>query len=49
MRTLAVMAAALGLVGTIAVGTAPPAAADWYSLAFRGPPQLGGLFLLQAA
>jgi hypothetical protein len=30
MRTLAVMAAALGLVGTIAVGTAPPAAADWY-------------------
>ena len=24
------MAAALGLVGTLAVGTAPPAAADWY-------------------
>ena len=98
MRTLAVMAAALGLVGTIAVGTAPPAAADWYyghhhryynygggtwngclagpyRAAFvspiamvrgtlmdlattagvsipehsGGPPQLGGLFLLQAA
>ena len=30
MRTLAIMAAALGLVGTIAVSTAPPAAADWY-------------------
>jgi hypothetical protein len=30
MRTLAIMAAALGLVGTIAAGTAPPAAADWY-------------------
>jgi hypothetical protein len=30
MRTLAIMAAALGFVGTIAVGTAPPAAADWY-------------------
>ncbi len=30
MRSLAIMAAALGLVGTIAVATAPPAAADWY-------------------
>ena len=30
MRTLAIMAAALGLIGTIAVGTAAPAAADWY-------------------
>ena len=30
MRTLAITAAALGLVGTLAVGTAAPAAADWY-------------------
>ena len=30
MRTLAIMAAALGLIGTIAVATAAPAAADWY-------------------
>ena len=30
MRTLAIMAAILGLIGTIAVGTAAPAAADWY-------------------
>jgi hypothetical protein len=30
MRTLAIMAASLGLVGTMAVGTAVPAAADWY-------------------
>jgi len=30
MRTLAMAAAALGLVGTIAVGTTVPAAADWY-------------------
>jgi hypothetical protein len=30
MRTLAITAAALGLIGTIAVGTAVPAAADWY-------------------
>jgi hypothetical protein len=30
MRTLAILAATLGLIGTIAVGTAAPAAADWY-------------------
>jgi hypothetical protein len=30
MRTLAITAAALGLIGTIAIGTAVPAAADWY-------------------
>jgi hypothetical protein len=30
MRTLAITAAALGLVGTFAAGTAAPAAADWY-------------------
>jgi len=30
MRTLAIMAGTLGLVGTIAVGTAPQATAAWY-------------------
>jgi len=30
MRILAIMAATLGLIGTIAVGSAVPAAADWY-------------------
>jgi hypothetical protein len=30
VRTLAITAAALGLIGAIAVGTAVPAAADWY-------------------
>jgi len=30
MRTLAIMAATLGLIGTFAVGSAAPAAADWY-------------------
>jgi len=35
MRTLAIAAATLGLVGTIAVGTAVPAAADWYGRQHR--------------
>jgi hypothetical protein len=30
MRTLGVISATLGLIGTIAVGSAVPAAADWY-------------------
>jgi hypothetical protein len=30
MRTLGIIAVAIGLVGTIAVGSAVPAAADWY-------------------
>jgi hypothetical protein len=42
MRTLAIMAAALGLVGTIAVSTAPPAAADWYGRHHRYYNYYGG-------
>jgi hypothetical protein len=30
MRNLAMIAATLGLIGTIAVGSTVPAAADWY-------------------
>ena len=30
MRTLAIMAAMMGLIGTMAVGSTIPAAADWY-------------------
>jgi len=30
MRIFGTMAAALGLVGAIAIGTTAPAAADWY-------------------
>ena len=30
MRTFGTMAAALGLVGAIAIGTTAPAAGDWY-------------------
>jgi hypothetical protein len=30
MRTLAMISATLGLIGTIAVASAVPAAADWY-------------------
>jgi hypothetical protein len=36
------MAAALGLVGTIAVSTAPPAAADWYGRHHRYYNYYGG-------
>ena len=32
MRTFGTMAAALGLVGAIAIGTTAPAAADWYTI-----------------
>ena len=42
MRTLAIMAAAMGLVGTIAVSTAPPAAADWYGRHHRYYNYYGG-------
>jgi hypothetical protein len=30
MRTLAIVAATMGLIGTLAIGNAVPAAADWY-------------------
>jgi len=36
MRILAIMAATLGLIGTIAVGSAVPAAADWYYRTWNG-------------
>jgi hypothetical protein len=42
MRTLAMAAVALGLVGTIAVGTAVPAAADWYGRHHRYYNYCGG-------
>ena len=42
MRTLAIVAATLGLIGTIAVGTVVPAAADWYGRHHRYYNYYGG-------
>jgi hypothetical protein len=42
MRTLAITAAALGLIGSIAIGTAVPAAADWYGRHHRYYNYYGG-------
>ena len=42
MRTLAIVAATLGLIGTIAIGTAVPAAADWYGRHHRYYNYYGG-------
>ena len=42
MRTLAIPAAALGLIASIAISTAVPAAADWYGRHHRYYNYYGG-------
>ena len=42
MRTLAITAATLGLIGTMAVGSAVPASADWYGHRHRYYNYYGG-------